>query len=44
MSFRLYLGATPIDQVEGMFSFVPCVPAVSTEDPRFPRQDRVSAG
>jgi hypothetical protein len=22
MSFRLYLGATPIDPVEGMFSFV----------------------
>jgi hypothetical protein len=24
---RLYLGATPTDQVDGMFSFVPCKPA-----------------
>lgn len=39
MSFRLYLGATPQDPVEGMFSFVPCVPAESTEDPRFPRPE-----
>jgi hypothetical protein len=39
MSFRLYLGATPIDPVEDMFSFVPCVPAESTEDPRFPRPE-----
>lgn len=39
MSFRLYLGATPSDPVEGMFSFVPCVAAESTKDPRFPRPE-----
>ncbi len=25
-SFRLYIGATPTDQLNGMFSFFPCVP------------------
>jgi hypothetical protein len=39
MSFRLYLGATPNDPVEGMFSFVPCVPADGDVDPRFPRPE-----
>lgn len=39
MSFRLYLGATQDDPVEGMFSFVPCVPAGGDVDPRFPRPE-----
>lgn len=39
MSFRLYIGATPDDPVEGMFSFVPCVPFEGTDDPRFPRPE-----
>ena len=39
MSFRLYVGATPSDPVEGMYSFVPCVHVESTEDPRFPRPE-----
>jgi len=38
-SFRLYLGATPEDPVEGMFSFVPCLPAEGASDLRFPRSE-----
>ena len=26
-TYRLYIGATPDDPVEGMFSYVPCRPA-----------------
>jgi hypothetical protein len=39
MSFRLYLGATPNDPVQGMFSFVPCVPVEGDLDARFARPE-----
>jgi hypothetical protein len=38
MSVRLYLGATPVNPVQGMFSFVPCVP-VEGDDARFARPE-----
>jgi hypothetical protein len=39
MSFRLYLGATPHEPVDGMFSFVPCLPADRAGDTQFPRPE-----
>jgi hypothetical protein len=34
---RLYLGAAPSDSVDGMFSFVPCMPAAQAQRSGFPR-------
>ena len=31
LTYRLYIGATPADPVDGMFSFVPCRPASSSD-------------
>ncbi len=36
MTFTLFAGATPGDPVEGMFSFVPCLP-YDEDGPRFAR-------